>query len=132
MKAVPHGTYNGYRNYGCRCETCKEAHSDYQRRMRDRWKESQRRSAREWARRNPRKRREYLYGLSPDEHDALIASGCGICRAVVGMSDPVDHDHATGRVRGVLCPRCNQGLGKFGDDVATLKSAIQYLRGSQT
>lgn len=39
----------------------------------------------------------------------------------------VDHDHKTGKIRGLLCFRCNVGLGFFVDSVAALKSAIQYL-----
>lgn len=39
----------------------------------------------------------------------------------------IDHDHRTGKVRGILCQACNLGLGKFRDDPALIKSAIRYL-----
>ena len=54
---------------------------------------------------------------------------CGICGdPLAGGRARLDHDHATGELRGVLCSRCNSGLGKFGDDPALLELAAAYLR----
>jgi hypothetical protein len=39
----------------------------------------------------------------------------------------VDHDHITGKVRGLLCNDCNLGIGHFKDNIEKLKLAIKYL-----
>jgi len=52
---------------------------------------------------------------------------CVIC----GSEEPlvVDHDHKTGKVRGMLCNHCNRGLGHFRDDPELMEFAAQYVRG---
>ncbi len=59
---------------------------------------------------------------------------CGIC--YVEFSDNhdaarccIDHDHNTGKIRGLLCSQCSMGLGKFNDDYETLLSATLYIKG---
>lgn len=41
----------------------------------------------------------------------------------------MDHDHTTGKIRGLLCFGCNTGLGKFKDSIVILNKAINYLKG---
>jgi hypothetical protein len=74
------------------------------------------------------------FGITADDFDAMLAAQGGCC-AICGQrpereaSLHVDHDHLTGRIRGIVCLNCNQGLGKFGDDPAVLERAAAYLRG---
>ena len=82
-----------------------------------------------------KQREAYLkrkYGLSIKEYDAmLIGQGgvCKICREAMpdGQRFHVDHDHITGRVRGLLCTACNHGLGNFKDNPMLLIEAYKYL-----
>lgn len=73
------------------------------------------------------------YGISREEAHAQFGSVCNICGQADGGGRHgnlhVDHDHATGRVRGVLCSECNYGLGKFRDDPELLRKAAEYLTG---
>ena len=74
-----------------------------------------------------------LYGISAAEYEMLlVAQGgrCPICLLPLGTYArqlAVDHDHVTGRVRGLLCHKCNMALGVFKDDVYKLNRAIEYL-----
>jgi hypothetical protein len=54
-------------------------------------------------------------------------SACAICNASIDERSPLDHSHATGVARGVLCNRCNLFLGRCDDDSAFFRSAAMYL-----
>lgn len=73
-----------------------------------------------------------LYGLSREDYDSMLAAqgnACAICeKAFNGKRLFVDHDHVTGRVRGLLCCRCNFMLGYAKDNIKTLRAAIHYLK----
>jgi hypothetical protein len=89
-----------------------------------------------WRKQNPERvaqisRRGMLrrkYGLDTDGYEALLEwsnGGCAICGAKTPLA--VDHDHATGALRGLLCRHCNTGLGQFRDRIDLLRIAIAYL-----
>lgn len=72
------------------------------------------------------------YGLSPsDLEDMLVRQGgaCCICKSR-GVELFVDHDHASGAVRGLLCRGCNTALGWLRDDPQLAEQAAHYLRAS--
>lgn len=76
-----------------------------------------------------------LYGITITEYNAMVTAQGGKClvcdisaaKAVRGRLY-VDHDHATGLIRGLLCSHCNTGLGLFRDSPELLAAAISYLR----
>lgn len=72
------------------------------------------------------------YGLSPAGYQTLVAAQNGLCAVCGGGPNGarrlvVDHDHASGRVRGLLCNLCNRGLGNFRDDLVRVLKAAKYL-----
>jgi hypothetical protein len=71
-------------------------------------------------------------GPTPKDYDDMLAqqnNGCYLCGRGPSRTPylHIDHDHATGVVRGLLCDSCNLGLGKFKDDAALLRRAADYL-----
>jgi hypothetical protein len=87
-----------------------------------------------WRERWPNYMRQYLYGVTPDQYEQMMLGQdgrCAICRSEEwpgkGNRPHVDHDHATGKVRGLLCGKCNVGLGNLDDDPARLRAAAAYL-----
>lgn len=69
--------------------------------------------------------------MTEAERDELIASQMGVC--LVCLSAPavhVDHDHETGKVRGVLCFSCNAALGQFKDRPDVIRRAAAYVEGT--
>jgi hypothetical protein len=68
------------------------------------------------------------YGVSAEEADLMLVGQDGLC--AICWSAPaahVDHDHATGAVRALLCFNCNGGLGQFRDDPTVLRAAADYV-----
>jgi hypothetical protein len=72
-----------------------------------------------------------VYGVSREQYEAMLSEQqglCGICNRSLPLS--IDHDHATGFVRGLLCSNCNIGIGNLQDDARLLLSAVHYLNQS--
>lgn len=107
-------------------ETIRERGRDYYQRNKERIgeKDKKRRNTEEW-------QNNYhirLYGITLGEkREAAEKQGhrCAICRRKVELV--VDHDHTTGKFRGLLCSWCNTGLGYFKDSPERLRQAIDYL-----
>lgn len=79
------------------------------------------------------------YGMTPEGYASLLNSqgnACAICRSVKPggpfKTFAVDHCHATGTIRGLLCFDCNTSIGKLGDNPASLEFAAEYMRGRKT
>jgi hypothetical protein len=69
------------------------------------------------------------YGITAEEADALLEGQGGVCAICkVAPAGHVDHDHATGAVRALLCFNCNGGLGQFKDDPLLLHAAAYYVQ----
>jgi hypothetical protein len=74
--------------------------------------------------------RRKKYGVSEEEYKNMVLSQnniCAICNKPSHKTLHVDHDHITGKVRGLLCSSCNMGIGMFQDDIDILNNAIKYL-----
>jgi hypothetical protein len=107
----------------CQCELVKKSQS----------KES-------FARPGASTNRKYIlksrYGLTPEQYAGLMVKQegrCAICHGEcpTGWRLAVDHCHASGKVRGLLCGNCNTALGKFKDSPELLANAIKYLQENQ-
>ena len=105
-------------------------------------------------RKNPEKYKEYTnskpyrpelkrkanlktFGLTIQQYEEMLQQQNGVCAICLetctsGKRLAVDHCHATGKVRQLLCRRCNQSMGKFNDDPILLQKVVDYLLKWQT
>ena len=100
---------------------------------------------RDWVEKNPERVGEYRQrdkwtlikrcqrrGITPQiliEAYEEQGGRCPICEMEMGLMDSaIDHNHATGEFRGVLCKKCNRALGMFYDSENVLSRAIEYLK----
>lgn len=106
------------------CNECKKCASVRKKDIK--YKESRKKYARDYHFKNE-------YGISAEERDALLVAQshkcaiCGVDEAELKHKLRVDHCHASGEVRELLCNSCNTGLGNYRDSIDLLSKAIQYL-----
>ena len=73
------------------------------------------------------------FGISQIDYLMMLAEQQGACKLCGVTENPpfdyfaVDHDHATGKVRGLLCHGCNRALGFFEHDLTWLRKSLEYL-----
>ena len=87
---------------------------------------------------SPEQRKDYYlrrgFDISLNEYSEMLEAQNHVC-CICHRPPPenrkkylaVDHNHTTGKVRGLLCDNCNRGLGLFGDNAKTLRKAADYL-----
>ena len=73
-----------------------------------------------------------IFGITLSQYEDMFRlqnGGCAICHKqnLNGRRLAVDHNHATGTVRGLLCHKCNVGLGHFFDNAEAIRAAADYL-----
>lgn len=74
-----------------------------------------------------------LYGITVEDYNTLFKLQSGLCAICDSPQEDqkrklsVDHCHSTGRVRGLLCQKCNRALGLFNDNTRIMKRAMEYL-----
>ena len=92
--------------------------------------------SRGWYENNQKVKRDYhlksTYGITLDQYDEMLEKQKGVCsicheECSTGRNLSVDHCHASGRVRDLLCGNCNKALGLFRDSPELLSRAAEYL-----
>lgn len=140
-RVVPGRGSGGFSSY---CYDCtREYQAVYQRARRSGATPEEREASAAWFRNYRKERPEAVrasmlrqsYGMDLDDYERIYDAQGGVCK-ICGTPDPggrwnsslcVDHDHATGFVRGLLCHDCNVGLGFFDDSPEKMMAALQYL-----
>ena len=123
------------------CKSCCLDNAKLRRKTDLKWVTYQREKSKEYRQKNPIKFKEIVrnstlkkkYGITSDQYRVLLESQgykCKICGSETAKgygSFHVDHDHKTGRIRGLLCQGCNTSIGKFQDNPKLLRRAADYL-----
>lgn len=110
------------------CSTCKEVKSIIDFKSRNKYKKFP--SCNDCHR---KKIKTKQYNISVELYEKMLLEQnnlCKICKkpSKSGIQLAIDHDHTTGKVRGLLCTNCNIGLGFFKDNILILEETIRYLK----
>lgn len=126
----------------------KEQNNIYYKRWRELNKEDYNKKRKEWADKNREKRTRQArsshlrvkFGISLDEYEEIFKKQNGLCaicnkkqkisKDILGRKNYnlyIDHCHKSGKIRGLLCNKCNQGIGYLCEDIEIIKKAIIYL-----
>ena len=131
------------------CRTCDQT-ADFTRQDARECRECAKTRVRAWREANPEKYRagyqrdnnkkeqrraaliESRYGITVAQYEQMLEDQAGCCKvcSTGGVTLDIDHDHATGEVRGLLCRRCNLTLGLYNDNADHLEALASYLRGT--
>jgi hypothetical protein len=112
-------------------------HNEYAKRYHQEHPEVAKKSQKTWKERHPEKRKLYTrnsriraYGISPETYYEMLekqGKRCAICKAEsLKRAMNIDHDHTTGKVRGLLCDGCNLSLGHI-ERKDFMEKALKYL-----
>jgi hypothetical protein len=126
--ASEHGLLSRY-HAGCRCEACRGANADH-------YRDYRKRKGTGWVKEQNLKR---VFGIRLNEYEKMKHKQdfrCLICKRHEteifhkGLKQQlvVDHDHVSGKIRGLLCSSCNRAIGLLKDDPVVLLSAYEYLK----
>ena len=119
----------------------RETNKDYDKKRKQKWYSENKmvliKKHKEWRRNNKSKiitrHLQKTYGINLDQYNELLKKQNGCCAICQRPSKElkkrlgIDHDHTTGKIRGLLCYECNYGLGYFKDNSSFLLRAIDYL-----
>ena len=123
--------------YSPKCKDC----SPKEKESKIKWRTNNPTASTIWARNNPNKVKEQalksrlkrLYNMTLEEYNTLLISqnySCKICGKSSEEENKalsVDHCHINGKVRGLLCDRCNKFIGAMNDDAALINRCVKYL-----
>jgi hypothetical protein len=126
--------------YQAHKDQIRERQKEYRKEFYQRHKEVEKKAHAKWVNKNKERWKEWTtnfhleknYSITLKEYSELLDKQEGVC-AICGSRPgkrklAVDHVHTSGIVRGLLCMKCNIGLGNFKEDINLLRKAIAYLR----